>query len=442
MPRGGAENRGDQMALLAGLHTRRRRTRGSAGCSRCSKVRTWSATRAVAAVNVREIRRGYDRQTQLPRTLVEELARTTTLAQQEWVVARQENDFLHFRPWLEKIVRLKRREAACVGERDRSYDALLDEYEPGATSVEIGRSSGAPARAGPAGRGDRWGAAPGPIRGDPAARRPYPNDRQRIFCETVAAAIGFDFHRGRLDTTPHPFCTGIGPGDCRITIRFDARRLHRRVIRHPPRGRARPLRPGARPRALRTPMGEAVSLGIHESQSRLWENAVGRSRPFWTHVYPLARRIFHETLLGVALDDFLFAVNRVEPSLIRVHADEVTYNLHVLLRFELEQALLTGDLQVGDVPAAWNEKCADSSASPRPTTPTAASRTSTGAPACSATSRPIPWATSTPRSSLPGRQGRARRPRTRVCPRASSPPFWPGSGPRSIAMAAATGGPA
>jgi len=356
MPRGGAENRGNQMALLAGLHHEKATDPRIGGLLEVLEgsdlVRD---SEAVAAVNVREIRRGYDRQTKLPRTLVEELARTTTLAQQEWVVARQKNDFLHFQPWLEKIVHLKQREAACVGTGTVAYDALLDEYEPGATSVEIARLFAALQRElvplVEAILGSR-------VRPDPALLRHatgYPIDRQRIFCETVAATIGFDFHRGRLDTTPHPFCTGIGPGDCRITIRFEPDDFSDAlfgVLHETGHGL---YDQGLDPEHYGTPMGEAISLGIHESQSRLWENAVGRSRPFWTHVYPLARRIFHQTLVGVALDDFLFAVNRVEPSLIRVHADEVTYNLHVLLRFELEQALLTGDLQVSEVPAAWNE---------------------------------------------------------------------------------------
>ena len=119
----------------------------------------------------------------------------------------------------------------------------------------------------------------------------YPRDRQRVFGEAVAAAVGFDFERGRLDVTAHPFCSGIGPGDCRITTRFDEHQLQRRVLRHPPRGRPRPVRAGARPRAhYGTPMGEAVSLGVHESQSRLWENAVGRGRAFWTYWFPMARR--------------------------------------------------------------------------------------------------------------------------------------------------------
>jgi carboxypeptidase Taq len=356
MPRGGAEHRGNQMALLAGLH-HEKATDPRIG-TLLETIEGSDLVRdpeSVSAVNVREIRRSFDRQTKLPRTLVEELARTTTLAQQEWVVARQKSDFPHFRPWLEKIVHLKQREAECLTGGTITYDALLDEYEPGARSADVGRLFAVLRRE----------LVPlveailsSRVQPDLTLLRSaagYPIERQQFFCEEVAAALGFDFHRGRLDTTAHPFCTGIGPGDCRITTRYDPDDFSDglfSVLHETGHGL---YDQGLDPIHYGTPMGEAVSLGIHESQSRLWENAVGRSRTFWTHVLPLAQRIFHEALAGVALDDFLFAVNRVEPSLIRVHADEVTYNLHILLRFELEQALLCGDLAVGDVPAAWNE---------------------------------------------------------------------------------------
>jgi carboxypeptidase Taq len=356
MPRGGAEHRGNQMALLAGLHHEKATDPKIGGLlAELESSGLLGEPESPMAVNVREIRRSYDRLTKLPRALVEELARTATLAQQAWIAARQESEFGPFRPWLEKIVHLKQREAACLGNGTIGYDVLLDEYEPGASSAEIARLFTAL----------RQALVPlveailgSPVRPDLRVLRHaggYPLDRQKIFGEAVAAAVGFDFHRGRLDTTTHPFCSGIGPGDCRITTRYkpdDFSDALFGVLHEAGHGL---YDQGLDPEHFGTPMGEAVSLGIHESQSRLWENAVGRSRPFWSHFFPLAQRIFHEPLVGVALDDFLFAINRVEPSLIRVQADEVTYNLHVLLRFELEQALLTGDLAVGEVPGAWNE---------------------------------------------------------------------------------------
>ncbi len=172
----------------------------------------------------------------------------------------------------------------------------------------------------------------------------------------MAAAVGFDFRRGRLDVTAHPFCTGIGPGDCRITTRFDEHEFSDAFF-----GILHEVGHGLYEQGLDeahhgTPMGEAVSLGVHESQSRLWENLVGRGRAFWAYWLPMARRIFHESLADVSLEQFHAAVNHVAPSLIRVRADEATYNLHIIIRFELEQDLLAGNLVVEDLPAAWNQK--------------------------------------------------------------------------------------
>ena len=186
--------------------------------------------------------------------------------------------------------------------------------------------------------------------------REYPVGLQRMFGETVASSFGFDFKRGSLDVTEHPFCTGIGPGDIRITTRFDSKNFSDAffgILHEVGHGL---YEQGLEPSHYGTPMGEAVSLGIHESQSRLWENVVGRSRPFWEFWYPIAQRVFHHALSDVSLDALHFAINEVKPSLIRVQADEVTYNLHVLIRFELELALLKGDLPVADLPSAWNQK--------------------------------------------------------------------------------------
>jgi carboxypeptidase Taq len=178
-------------------------------------------------------------------------------------------------------------------------------------------------------------------------------DRQRIFAEAVANAIGFDFERGRLDTSVHPFCTSLGPGDCRITARFSARDFAGGffAVLHET-GHAL-YEQGLDPDHYGTPMGEPASLGLHESQSRLWENFVGRSLGFWKHFFPRARGVFREALHDVALEAFVTDVKRVQPSPIRVEADEVTYNLHVLIRFEIEQALLSGDLPPRDLPDAW-----------------------------------------------------------------------------------------
>jgi carboxypeptidase Taq len=355
LPRGGSAYRGDQMALLAGLHHERAtdpRVGELLGLVEGSDL--LADPDSVESANVREWRRGFDRVTKLPRSLVEELARTTSMAQQEWVEARKASDFARFRPWLTSIIDLKRQEAACLASGGDAYDALLDEYEPGAKTTELTalfaalREDLVPLVAQIAGA--TRGPKPGTLDGD------YPTDRQKIFGELVASTIGFDFERGRLDTTAHPFCTGIGPGDTRITTRFDPRDFSGAffgILHEVGHGL---YEQGLDPSDHGTPLGEAVSLGVHESQSRLWENGVGRSLAFWEYWLPQARRFFREPLSAVGLDAFHASINRVEPSLIRVEADEVTYNLHILIRFELEQALIGGDLAVDDLPGAWNAR--------------------------------------------------------------------------------------
>jgi carboxypeptidase Taq len=181
-------------------------------------------------------------------------------------------------------------------------------------------------------------------------------DRQAIFAQAAAAAVGFDFDAGRLDVTAHPFCLTVGPGDCRITTRYNAKHFNEAffgVLHESGHGM---YEQGLDPEHVGTPAGMALSLGIHESQSRLWENQVGRGRPFWEHFFPRGKQVFLDALRDVSLDDWMFAINDVRPSFIRVEADEATYNLHILLRFELERAILKGDLKVADVPRVWNEK--------------------------------------------------------------------------------------
>jgi carboxypeptidase Taq len=354
MPRAGVANRGNQLALLAGLH-HDRATDPALG-ELLSELEGSALARdplSPEAVNLRELRRQFDRQACLPRKMVEEIVRTTAFAQQEWGVAYHGADFSHFEPWLEKIVRLKREEAQALGYKTVPYDALLEEYEPGASSQEISVLFEALKRDLVPLLGKIAGAARRPNAG--VLRRDFPIERQRIFGEAVATALGFDFHRGRLDVTIHPFFARIGPGDCRIATRYSSDNFSQGffAIIHEV-GHAL-YEQGLDPQHHGTPMGESASTGLHESQSRLWENIVGRSRPFWDRFFPMAREIFHETLHDVSPEEFHFAVNQVAPTFIRAEADEVTYNLHILIRFDIERALLQGDLRAKDVPAAWDE---------------------------------------------------------------------------------------
>jgi carboxypeptidase Taq len=306
-----------------------------------------------AAVNVRELRRVYDRSRRLPRALVEELTRQASFAAPEWAAARRQADFARFRPWLEKMVRLKRREADCLGSDGHPYDALLEEYEPGARTAELTELYAAL-------RAELVPLANALVyaRRRPdldVLRREFPVDRQRVFSEMAAAALGYDFAAGRLDTTTHPFFAAVGPGDCRIATRYDARSFGDGFFGTLHEVGHALYEQGLDPAHYGTPLGAAASLAVHESQARLWENAVGRSAPFWAYFFPIARQLFPDALRGVARDDFVFAANHVEATPIRVTADEVTYNLHVLIRFELEQALLAGELAAADVPSAWND---------------------------------------------------------------------------------------
>jgi len=308
---------------------------------------------SVEAVNLREWRREYDRLVKLPTDLMEERSRIVVQAQEAWLTARQDSDFSLFKPWLEKTIEINIKIADCLGYEKEPYDALLDEYEPGAVTSEVAvvlnslRDELVPL-----------------IRaiGD-ASRKPdtsilkrdFPVQSQREFAVEAAKAIGYSFDKGRLDETAHPFCIDAGPEDTRITTHFEGHFFPKAffsVMHEAGHGIYNQNLPGEH---WGTPMGEYVSLGIHESQSRLWENLVGRNRAFWEYWYKRAQKRF-PALTDVSLDDFHFAINEVKPSLIRIEADEVTYNLHIMLRFELERAMLNGDLSAADVPAAWNEK--------------------------------------------------------------------------------------
>ena len=355
MPLAAGEYRATQVTLLAGL-IHRRWTDAEFGrkLTELADSPLDTEPHGDAAVTIRRLKRAYDKRVKLPQKLVEELSRTAVLGQQAWQKAREQDDFPAFEPLLRKTIELKRQEADALGYKTCRYDALLDDYEPEERTANVARVLA----------GLREALVPLVAEIQASGRQPdvsilarrYPVEAQEAFGREVATAIGFDFSRGRLDKTVHPFCTGLGPNDCRITTRYDEQFVNMALF-----GIMHEAGHGIYDQGLPTehhglPLGEFVSLGIHESQSRLWENLVGRSRAFWNHFYPKAQQYFPEALGDVAVDDFFFAINDVRPSLIRVEADEATYNLHILIRFELEQALLEGELDVADLPEAWNTK--------------------------------------------------------------------------------------
>ena len=355
LPVEGAEFRAEQVTLLAGMiHQRRTDPRLGDWLGELSTSPLAADPHSDSGTTIRQLKREFDKRSKLPQALVEELTHTTSLAQHVWAEARGNNDYPSFRPYLEKIYRLKREQAAAVGFAEAPYDALLDDFEPGEVTSQVAaalaglRTALVPLVAEIAASGRRPDLS--------ILKRRYPVATQEWFGRAAAARIGFDFRRGRLDTTVHPFCSSLGPHDCRITTRYDEHFFPGAFF-----GILHESGHGIYDQGLRTdqyglPPSEAVSLGIHESQSRMWENLVGRSRAFWEHFFPAAQQAFPEALAHAKLDAFYFAINDVRPSLIRVEADEATYNLHILIRFELEQALLADDLGAYDLPAAWNAK--------------------------------------------------------------------------------------
>lgn len=351
MPPRAAEDRANQLAFMAGL-IHERLTSDTLGGLLDSLERDGQAADEAQQTNVRETRRDFDRAVKLPRRLVEEIARATSLARNVWIKARADSDFPAFAPHLERLLDLKRQAADAVGWTTERYDALMDEFEPGAKSAEIEqvfkalRAELVPLAA---------AIAKAPRQPDLSIlERECPVEAQAAFNRRMAEALCFDFQAGRIDISAHPFCTHLSPLDVRMTTRYDAKYMPGSLfgVLHET-GHAL-YEQGQDVQHALTPRGSAVSLGIHESQSRMWENLVGRSREFWEHFYPALQAAF-PSMARVPLDAWVFAINAVRPSLIRVEADEVTYGLHIMLRFELERGLIAGKLATKDVPAAWND---------------------------------------------------------------------------------------
>jgi len=355
-PKAGAY-RAEQLGQLAGLSHRLATAPEVGGwIAACEDSLPSSADEeetSLRAANVREWRRDYNRATRLSERLVEELARTTSLSREAWAQARQESNFAAFAPWLEKILGLVREQAEGWGYDTCAYDALLEGYEPGARVAELTpvfadlQKELTPLL-------PRLQKVTGSL--DPARLAGhYPVASQQALNRRVAEAMGFDFEAGRIDTTVHPFCTEMGPRDCRLTTRYHETDFTSSLFGVMHEAGHGLYTQGLPAEYFGTPMGTYVSLGIHESQSRLWENQVGRSRAFWQHWYPVVCEQFPE-LGDLPLEEFWLLVNRVKPTHIRVEADEATYNLHIILRYEIEQRLVAGDLAVADLPQAWNAR--------------------------------------------------------------------------------------
>jgi carboxypeptidase Taq len=306
------------------------------------------------APNVYHWRHDYDLATKLPVTFVEEFERSAALAREAWKDARQAANFAGFQPHLQKMVDLSKQKADLFGYKASPYDALLDQFEPGATVSYI-RPLFAELKSALVDLVQAIGSETKD--GDPLTGQ-YPIGEQQAFNQLIAGAIGYDFDSGRIDTTTHPFQTSLGPNDQRITTRYDENLFQMSLygIMHET-GHAL-YEQGLPADAFGTPLGSPASLGIHESQSRLWENHVGRSASFWDRWYADAARCLTD-LKRFDPATVIRGVQQVRPSFIRVEADEVTYDLHILLRFEIEVGLIEGTIAVRDLPAIWNERFAE-----------------------------------------------------------------------------------
>lgn len=306
------------------------------------------------AANVAEMKRQRDRSVRIPRQLVADLARETTLAQQAWVAARKEDRWELFSPHLSKLVDLKRQEAEAVGYETEAYDALLDEYEPGAQAAQLAdlftevRQGLVPLLA------DIVAADNPPT--DALCRGDFSVEDQDRLGRLVLANMGFDFESGRLDISTHPFTEGLDPTDVRITTRYQNTCLLEGLYSNLHEGGHALYEMGLPMDYAGQAVGQSASLGIHESQSRLWENLVGRSANYMNWLQPQMAEIWPSVFGKASGDDLWRAVNVVQPSLIRTQADEVTYNLHIILRMEIERALIAGEVEVAQLPSLWREK--------------------------------------------------------------------------------------
>ncbi len=355
MPPGGAAARGEQLAALSRIVHEKFVSEETGRALEAAEADAKNADYdSDEAALVRVARHDYDLATRVPTELVVELARTTSNAHETWAKAREDGDFNAFVPTLEKIVDLKRQEAEALGYEDRMYDALLDQYEPNMKTADVERLF------------DELRVELVPFVAqifdnldnvDPALMHlKYDVEKQRVFGEKVIEAIGYDLARGRQDKSVHPFTTEFSVNDVRITTRYEENWMPAALFGSIHEAGHAMYEQGSAQTLEGTWIAGGTSLGVHESQSRMWENVVGRSREFWGVFYGDLQALFPEQLGRVALEDFYKAINHVSRSLVRVEADEVTYNLHIMLRFEMENDLLEGKLAVKDARDAWNDK--------------------------------------------------------------------------------------
>ncbi|MEM7334198.1 MAG: carboxypeptidase M32 [Chloroflexota bacterium] len=300
------------------------------------------------------LRQTYDNAKKLPESYVKRASQIGGAAQTAWAKARQENDFALFQPHLEKVIGLCQELANYYGYEDEKYDALLDKFELGMKTAEVRaifdatKQATVPLRQAIEERGTAVN--------DALLHQPYDIDKQKAFAHYIATAVGYDFERGHIGTVVHPFATSFSRNDARITTRWYPNFINASLFGTLHESGHAMYEQGTHENLARTPLARGTSMGIHESQSRTIENIIGRSKGFWLAHYAKLQETFPEQLGHHTVDEFYRAINKVQASYIRVEADELTYNFHIMLRFELEQAMLNGDVKAADLPTVWNDK--------------------------------------------------------------------------------------
>ncbi|WP_082234032.1 carboxypeptidase M32 [Halobacillus massiliensis] len=299
----------------------------------------------------------YNKQTKIPTELYKKFVTVQTKAESVWVEAKEQNDFESFRPYLEQLVDFNRQFASYWGYENHPYDALLDQYEPGITVEKLDEVF-PPLR-------ESLTALLNNIQNSPnqpdasVLKGHFPKEKQEAFSEVVLKRMNYDFNAGRLDETVHPFAIGLNTGDVRVTTKYDETDFRTAVFGTIHEGGHALYEQNIDPQLAFTPLATGTSMGIHESQSLFWENFVARSRSFWQNHYQLFQDYAPENFKQLDFTDFFHAINEVKPSLIRIEADELTYPLHIMIRYELEKALINGDIEVRDLPDLWNQKMKD-----------------------------------------------------------------------------------
>ena len=357
MPRGGAQARAEQLATLDRI-AHERFTQDGIG-DLLEELRPYEESLdpdSDEASLIRVARRDFEKALQVPPDLHAEITRSASIAQSAWIEARAESDFARFLPYLERNVELTHAYIDCFEPAEEPYDILLDDYEQGMKTAEVRATF------------DRLKERQVPLIAAAVENAgsvdascldaEFPIERQKAFVVAVIEPFGYDTSSWRIDLAAHPFATNFSVKDIRITTRYAPDSLTGLFAAMHECGHGL-YEYGASPTLERTPLAGGVSLGLHESQSRLWENLVGRGRPFWHRFYPELRDAFPEALGAVDEEAFYRAINQVRPSLIRVEADEATYNLHVILRFELEQEIIGGTVELRELPEAWNARMKD-----------------------------------------------------------------------------------